>query len=290
MYQLFLSSLSLTDNMVLQRRMMLRRHKPRPSRWFIWIFLVVLVLSVLVLRSYRKAVLSRSNNADRSQKISLADIPRIDNKKYRVGIQAGHWKIDELPEEQANLRWGGGASVAGVNEWELNLEVAQLIKEILEREEDIVVDILPSTIPVDYLADAFISLHADGNPDPTVSGFRVSTSIWDQDGRGQQLADLLEEQYALAVDIKKGPLPESNGNMTEYYAFNTEKFDHALEAKTPGVIIELGFLTNTTDRRLMVNFPEKLARGVADGVLAFKNAPIPTPAPSPLEDMEEAGN
>lgn len=44
----------------------------------------------------------------------------------RVGLQAGHWKNNELPDELENLRnYGGGAKGGGMAEWEVNLAIAR---------------------------------------------------------------------------------------------------------------------------------------------------------------------
>ena len=78
----------------------------------------------------------------------------------RVGLQVGHWKTDEAPEEQKRLRGNHGASGGGKSEWEVNMEIATRTAEIL-KERDISVEILPTTIPPDFWADAFVSIHAD---------------------------------------------------------------------------------------------------------------------------------
>ena len=50
-------------------------------------------------------------------------------------------------------------------------------------------------------------------------------------------------------------------NMTEYHAFRK------INPQTPAAILELGFLGG--DHDLLVHQPERLARGVGDGLLCF---------------------
>src|SRR5688572_29749836 len=92
----------------------------------------------------------------------------------KVTLQVGHWKNKELPDEFEKLRrTGGGTSGGGKAEWEVNLEIAELTAELL-RPEGIIVEILPATVPASYWADVFISIHADGNENSTVSGYKIA--------------------------------------------------------------------------------------------------------------------
>ncbi len=55
-----------------------------------------------------------------------------------------------------------GLSKDILEEADVVLEIAKKVKTSLEA-KGVVVDLLPATIPIDYFADAFISIHADGN-------------------------------------------------------------------------------------------------------------------------------
>jgi hypothetical protein len=89
-----------------------------------------------------------------------ADLPGRARGAWRVGIQAGHWKMDELPLEQRRL-WGHtGAQWGKLTEAEVNLAIAQAAASQL-REAGIEVDLLPATVPPGYDADAFVAVHAD---------------------------------------------------------------------------------------------------------------------------------
>ncbi|MGB9632620.1 MAG: hypothetical protein ACPL8I_04790, partial [Chloroflexaceae bacterium] len=79
----------------------------------------------------------------------------------RVGLQVGHCRIEEHPDEQVNLRRFSGAYYRGYDEWELNIIIARQTMERLEA-AGVVVDLLPATVPPGYLADGFVSIHVDG--------------------------------------------------------------------------------------------------------------------------------
>jgi hypothetical protein len=185
----------------------------------------------------------------------------------RVGIQAGHWKYMEAPDEIEGVRNnGGGTSKSGVPEWQVNLMVAEEIAMILEK-EGIVVDILPATVPPRYWADAFVSLHVDGNDSSLVSGYKVAAARRDMTGQAEGLSRLIEEKYG---ELTKLPLDSNiTRTMRGYYAFSWHRYEHAIHPKTPGVIVEMGFLSNPRDARFLINNPEVPAQAVALALIAF---------------------
>lgn len=188
----------------------------------------------------------------------------------RVALQAGHWKAHEAPDEQAGLR-DNGTRGGGKAEWEVNLAIAQRTKRLLE-DAGYVVEILPTTIPPGYWADLFISIHADGNANASVSGYRAAAPRRDRTGRAAEFAELLTQTYGKATGL---PLyPTVTRRMTSYYAFNSRRYDHALHPMTVGVILETGFLTSARDRRIIVGAPDRAARGIADAVVHFLG-PVP---------------
>jgi hypothetical protein len=185
----------------------------------------------------------------------------------RVGLQAGHWKTSEMPEEQQRIKdSGGGTSNGRIAEWEVNLTIAHQTAIFLES-KGVVVDILPATVPVDYWADVFISIHADGNLDKRVNGFKVAGPRRDRTGRSTELAKLIEDEYAQATGLVIDP--NISRNMTGYYAFNWRRYEHAVHPMTVSVIFETGFLTNPSDAHLLINSPEKVAEPLAEAVMKF---------------------
>lgn len=183
----------------------------------------------------------------------------------RVALQAGHWKAAEAPAEQAGLRsngtrWGGKA------EWEVNLEIARMAANQL-RDAGYHVEILPTTIPPGYWADLFVSIHADGNPSPSVSGYRVAAPSRDITGRASDFASLLERVYGEATGIRR--YPELTRRMRNYYAFNWRRYQHALHPMTVGVILETGFLTSPRDRQVIIGAQDRAAKGIVDAVTLY---------------------
>jgi N-acetylmuramoyl-L-alanine amidase len=191
----------------------------------------------------------------------------------RIALQAGHWKADEAPSELSGLRDNGTAS-QGTAEWEVNLAIAQRAAVLLEG-LGYSVDILPAVVPPSYRAHLFISIHADGSGDPRASGFRVAAPRNDRTGRAAAAARVLESAYGEATGIKR--LPTVTRRMQNYYAFNFQRYIHALHPMTIAVILETGFLTNAGDRGVIVDDPDRAARGIVAAVVGFPLTPPPGP-------------
>lgn len=191
----------------------------------------------------------------------------------RIALQAGHWKANEAPAELSGLRDNGTAS-QGTAEWEVNLAIAERAAELLEG-LGYAVDVLPAVVPPSYRAHLFISIHADGSGDARAAGFRVAAPRNDRTGRAANIVQLLERSYGEATGIKR--LPTVTRRMQNYYAFNFQRYVHALHPMTIAVILETGFLTNAGDRRIIVDDPERAARGIVAAVVAFPHTPPPGP-------------
>jgi N-acetylmuramoyl-L-alanine amidase len=193
--------------------------------------------------------------------------PVVPTGPRRVAIQAGHWKNDEVPEELARLRPLGGALWGDLYEWALDLDIAQRVAKQL-RAKGFVVDILPTTVPPNYVADVFVALHADGDETGTARGFKIAHGERRspfEDG----LVKILYEEYQ-----KTTGLPTSANitpEMSEYYAFRWERFLYTVNPHTPAAIIEMGFISNAADRAVLVQQKDRVALAITNGVVRFLN-------------------
>jgi N-acetylmuramoyl-L-alanine amidase len=184
----------------------------------------------------------------------------------RIGLQAGHWLTDQVPPELGRLQ--AGAVGGGKQEWEVNLDVAQRTAALL-RGTGVEVDVLSSTIPPRYRANAFIALHADGDPAGQARGFKVArpgfSSVPDIDDR---LVHVLNQAYAADTELPRDD-EHISLRMRYYYAFNSRRYCHAVAPGVPQAIVEMGYLTSPVDRRLLIGNPDRLARGLAAGIQTF---------------------
>lgn len=184
----------------------------------------------------------------------------------RVAIQVGHWKSDEAPDELRRLIPQTGAEWEGVTELEINLDVAQRVGVILNS-KGIAVDVLPTTIPVGYVADAFVALHADSDGVGVNSGFKMAHGARRGPYEDALLTDI-KDSFGAATGLDYDATHITR-NMTGYYVFNWSRFQHAVAAHTPAVILEMGYVSNDDDRALMLDHADLLANAIATGVMKF---------------------
>ena len=189
------------------------------------------------------------------------------SRPYRVGVQVGHYKNNELPEQLDELVGSVGTYGGGRSEVDLNLDIANRVAGLL-RNAGGSVDVLPATVPTGYSADAFIAIHADGNASSSPRGYKISTrwssTIPVQDA---SLVETLTAAYSAATG-----LPEDSNvtrNMRGYYAYAPWRPNYRISYYTPGAIVEMGYMTNAADRAVMFRAPDKVASGIATGVLSF---------------------
>lgn len=184
----------------------------------------------------------------------------------RVGIQVGHWKTDEAPDELRRLIPQTGASWGELTELAVSLDVAQRLALLLNS-AGIVVDILPVTVPPGYVADAVVALHADSDGVGQWSGFKMAHSA----RRGpyeDALLAAIKKSYGDATGMEYDSTHISSA-MRGYFLFNWSRYQHSVSAYTPSVILEMGYLSSDDDRALMLDHLDKLAGGIADGLLKF---------------------
>ncbi|MBC8448899.1 MAG: N-acetylmuramoyl-L-alanine amidase [Chloroflexi bacterium] len=168
----------------------------------------------------------------------------------RVGIVAGHSGYDS-----------GAVCPDGLTEAEVNLDIAERTAARLRR-AGAQVDLLQEFDPrlQGYRADAFVSIHAD-TCEGDYSGFKVArvehSAVPEAEDR---LVDCLWQQYEAVTGLAQHP-NTITFDMRDYHAFRE------IDPQTPGAIIEVGFLSG--DRWLLTKQPDRVAQGVADGILCF---------------------
>jgi N-acetylmuramoyl-L-alanine amidase len=193
--------------------------------------------------------------------------PAMPTGARRVGIQVGHWKTDEVPAELGSrIVFQTGASWEGVNEVDVNMDVAQRVKAQLTA-RGYVVDILPTTVPVGYIADIFLALHADSDGVGELSGFKLAHGS----RRGpyeDKLVSFLRDEYAKVTGLPYDAEHISRA-MSAYFAFNWGRYQHSAAPHTPAAILEMGFLSSDHDRDLMVNRADGVATAIVNGLQRF---------------------
>lgn len=173
----------------------------------------------------------------------------------RVGLIAGHKGNDS-----------GAVCDDGLTEAEVNLKVAELTAERLQR-QGVQVDILDEFDGKlrGYKAAALVSIHSD-SCQVDFTGFKVANQSGGS-AASERLTECLWTNYEQATGLDRH-MTTITRDMTNYHAFREIAFS------TPAAIIELGFMN--ADRPIIADQPERAADGVANGILCFF-APTPTP-------------
>ena len=201
----------------------------------------------------------------------------------RVGIQAGHWRYDQSPDELRHNRLNPGTSGGGKAEWEVNLDICERVVARLE-EVGYVVDLLDGTVPIRYRAHAFLSVHADGDVTGTLRGYKVASSRFSATPEADtELCTALWEEYGAATGLTPQPNQVSN-RMRGYYAFNARRYQHAIAPGVPHAILEMAFLTNAQDREFLFRQPNRVASGIVNGLRRYLESIEPSP-PAPLRQF-----
>ncbi|MCK8817241.1 N-acetylmuramoyl-L-alanine amidase [Natroniella sulfidigena] len=187
-----------------------------------------------------------------------------------IVIDPGHGGID------------GGTSYNNLLEKDLNLEVGLKLRELLEardnltvimtRNEDTALDHLNqysrSRHQRDLMAridivnqekvDLFISLHVDARTgQPEMQGPTVL--YYPRHRENQKLAEILQK-YLNQIDYPNFNPPSHQARQRDFYILKAKN--------TPGVIVELGFITNHLNRKLLQqdSYQQALAKAIYEGV------------------------
>lgn len=183
----------------------------------------------------------------------------------KIGIQPGHWRIEELPDELARLRTSTGAAYGQLRELDINLAVSRILLErLLAAGYD--AELVPAAVPAGYRADLFVSVHADRADQADRRGWKLSPP-WRASPASKSLA------AAMAASFAESGLPEDRGgvtaNMRGYFGFSWWRYENVISPYTPAVLVELGFMGNAVERARMRDEPGSYAAILERGVLRF---------------------
>lgn len=153
----------------------------------------------------------------------------------------------------------------GVKEKDIVLEVGKRVKYHLERHGQIVIESRDSDKTVSLSersnkanknnVDLCISIHCNAFTQSTAQGFEIYHYAGST--RGQQLAKCILD------NIKKAKLYTKNRGL------KTNNLHMTREVVAPSVLIELGFITNASDKKLIVENRENFAIAISKGILEY---------------------
>lgn len=207
-------------------------------------------------------------------------------EKIMVAIDASHQGADaDLTEEEPvgpgsetmikGFSEGISGTATGLEENELNLEVATKLKDILEERgyevfmtrED--ADTQLSEVERAELVNAsdaqiLISLHANGGDDSSERGACAQAPSYENPYITD--TDLVKKSNALG-DIVLQAYCDKTG-LTDKGLYNIDSHAQINWSKIPVIVLEMGFMSNTEDDTYMAEDTnqQKMAEGIADGI------------------------
>lgn len=172
----------------------------------------------------------------------------------RVCINAGHGPLNSGRYDP------GAVGESGLQEAKVNLEVAALVENNLRQagwdtlfvQDGDLADVVKKSNA--FQAGSFIALHCNAYQDKAANG--VETYAYKPGGRGQDIALSIQGQLASSTGLKNRGV--------KFAGFYVLKY-----TLCPAVLVEIGFITNPKEEKLL-NLPEfkaKAAKAISAGLL-----------------------
>ncbi|WP_422444731.1 N-acetylmuramoyl-L-alanine amidase [Thermoanaerobacterium sp. DL9XJH110] len=159
-----------------------------------------------------------------------------------------------------------GAGAGGVQEKDLNLDIALRLKKLLEdggakvlmtRDKDIFVNLYTRAgIANEVGADLFVSIHNNASEKPDTSG---TETLYYPAPEKKALAMAIQKAVVQSLGLPDRGIVERPGLVV------------TRETRMPSALVEVAFMTNKNDLKLLMTeeFRQKAAEGIAGGIINY---------------------
>ena len=203
-------------------------------------------------------------------------------EKRLVVIDPGHQARGNSEKEpngpgsdvlKAKVSSGATGRFTGIPEYELNLAVSFMLKEILEARGYEVVMVRTthdvnisnaerSQMANELNADIFVRIHANDDTDSSTNGILTIC----QTRKNPYNSDLHEKSYLLSQLVLEGMVATTGAN--KRYVWETDTMTGINWCRVPVTIVEMGFMSNETEDRNLATeeYRRLMAEGIANGI------------------------
>ncbi|MFD3156943.1 N-acetylmuramoyl-L-alanine amidase [Haloimpatiens sp. FM7330] len=234
--------------------------------FMICIFIFKLIIMKITYKKNGLLQIEQSNTYAEEQVNNKKSINNNINSKFTVVIDPGHGGYDE-----------GTKSLSGILEKDVTLKVALEVGKILKKNNINVIYTRTSDrvswpanekedlrervkISNEVRADLFVSIHCNGSENRSYYGIESWCRF--PNTEGEKLAKSIQKQLLnLNYSVDRGLKYEADGSLAVL------KLNKAVS-----VLIELGFLTNSSDEQYITSESgqAECAEAIADGILKYK--------------------
>ena len=214
-----------------------------------------------------------------------AEVVNYNSRQKVIVIDAGHQKKANTKLEpigpgakQKKMKVAGGATgkYTKQKEYDLNLKVAKLLEKKLKAKGYRVIMIRTKNdvnisnskrakIANEAKADAFIRIHANADTSSKTNG--VLTLCQTKNNKYNK--KLYKKSYKLSKSIVKNIVKKTGAK--DLGVERTDKMSGINWAQVPVTIVEMGFLTNKKEDKLLATkaYQKKIVNGIANGIEDF---------------------